>query len=177
MSSVIYILNRVFNLAWQDQLIATEKEDPGYNSRIFNNLTKTLLAIAIVVILLLKPLLHVVVEDAYFIVWKYVPFLLIAAVLSSISAYFGAFYLRWQTTNKIFLSTVFGAIMAITSSVVLTQTMGLMGTSISMIIGFGSVAIYRYLDTRKKIQLRFSIYTPILLAVLACAIIINFQTS
>ena len=174
-SSIIYILSRVFNLAWQDQLIANEKEDPRYSSRIFNNLATTLLLITIILVLLMKPLLRLVVEDAYFIVWQYVPFLLLAAVLSSISAYFGAFYLKWQKTDNIFLSTVLGAIAAIVASVVLTFTMGLLGTSISMMIGFGTVALYRYLDTRGTIQLKLNRYIPILFLALIAAIIILFQ--
>ncbi|MDM9629897.1 lipopolysaccharide biosynthesis protein [Robiginitalea aurantiaca] len=173
-SSVIYLLNRVFNLAWQDQLIASDQEESLYNSKIFNRLTLTLLTLAIVLTIVMKPLLHLVVEETYFIVWKYVPFLILAAVLSSISAYFGAFYLKWQTTRKIFISTLIGAFIAIICSIVLTKNFGLIGTSTSMAIGFGTVFLYRYLDTKARLKLHLSIYIPFLLLLFVFAIILSY---
>ena len=173
-SSVIYLLNRVFNLAWQDQLIANEQEESRYNSKIFNRLTLTLLALAIGVTVFMKPLLRLVVEESYFIVWKYVPFLILAAVLSSISAYFGAFYLKWQTTEKIFISTLIGAVVAIVCSIVLTREFGLIGTSISMSVGFGTVFLYRYMDTKSRLKLHLSTYIPLLLLLFVSSIILSY---
>lgn len=173
-SSIIYILNRIFSLAWQDQLIGGITNDSNFNSKVFNRLLSFLLTIVILLILLMKPILNLIVTEEYFIVWHYIPFLLIATVFSSISSYFGAFYLSWGKTNKIFVTTLIGAIIAIVSSIILTKIYGLMGTSVSMAIGFGTVAVSRYLDTKINLNLKFNFRLLILILMIIMAIALNY---
>ncbi len=173
-SSIIYILNKIFTLAWQDQLIGGIDTDSYYNSKIFNRLISVLLILVAIISVLTKPILGIIVTDDFYVVWKYVPFLLLATVCSSISSYFGAFYLKWKKTNKIFLTTLLGAIVAVISSILLTKLYGLIGTSISMAFGFGTVAFARYWDTRKKLKLKLKYNLIPLVLVVVLAIAINF---
>lgn len=169
-SSIVYILNKIFTLAWQDQLIGAESEDHQYNSKILNRLLVFLLIMVGLITLSSKPLLRIIVTGEYYEAWKYIPLLLMATVFSSISSYFGAFYLSWQNTSKIFITTLYGALVAVISSVILTNWLGLMGTSIAMALGFGTVAITRYLDTRARLNLSFK---PTILLILMAFIILS----
>lgn len=173
-SSIVYILNKIFSLAWQDQLIGGSNDDSKYNSKVFNRLLFFLLIVVLLITLLMKPILKIIVTEEFYIVWHYIPFLLIATVFSSISSYFGAFYLKWKKTNKIFITTLIGASVAIISSIILTKMFGLLGTSTSMALGFGTVAISRYLDTKKYLNLKFNSKLLILILIIIIAIALNY---
>lgn len=173
-SSVIYLLNKVFSLAWQDHVILDRGNDDRYNSRILNKLLFFLLTTVLVLTVFTKLILGIFVSNEFYEAWQYVPYLLMATAFSSISTFFGAFYLKWGKTNKIFTTTLIGAATTIISSLFFTRLFGLTGTSLSVMIGFMLVAITRWYDTRRKLCLRLNPWLFLFLILIIISTILNF---
>lgn len=173
-SSIIYIMNKVFSLAWQDYVIMDSEKDEDYKSKVINNLLFFLTSIIFVIILLIRPILKIIVSSDYYEAWEYVPFLLIASLFSSLSTFYGAYYLKWSSTNKIFITTVCGALTTIIFSYLLTKFFGLLGTSISMMLGFMVVAFMRWYDTRLILNVKFKPTLLFMLLLIAVSITINY---
>lgn len=173
-SSIIYILNKIFSLAWQDKVILEKENDAQYNSKVFNNLLFFLLSMVVLIILFMKPILRIIVAQEYFEVWKYIPWLLIATVFASTSSYFGAFYLSWKKTNIIFITTLSGAIITIILSLFLTKYYGLLGTSLAVCSGFFVITVLRYLNTRKQLKLKINPFLLIPMTIIGIAIGTNY---
>ncbi len=174
LSSIVYIFNKVFGLAWQDKIITSKTENTNYNSKVFNLLLFFLFTIIIFMIILSRPILKIVISPEFYEAWIYLPWLLIATVFASISSYFGAFYLKWKKTDKIFISTILGSITTITFSYILTSLYGLTGTALSVLSGFLVISIYRYFDTKKKLKLKISPIIIIPIVILSLVITLNF---
>ena len=173
-SSIIYLMNKVFSLAWQDYVIMDNEKDENYKSKVINNLLFFLTFIIFVIILLIRPIINIIVSSDYYEAWEYVPFLLIASLFSSLSTFYGAYYLKWSSTNKIFITTLWGAFTTIISSYFLTLSFGLLGTSISMMLGFMVVAFMRWYDTRLILNIKFKPKLLFMLLLIAVSITLNY---
>ncbi|GAA0750915.1 lipopolysaccharide biosynthesis protein [Psychroflexus lacisalsi] len=174
-SSVIYLLNKIFSLAWQDKVILqSEGENKAYNSRVFNYLLFFLFSLAIIIILISRPILRFAVSVDYYEAWKYIPWLILGTVFANVSAYFGAFYLKWKKTNKIFITTLIGSGASVLLSLVLTKYFGLTGASLSIFLGFSLISILRYYDTKARLNLKFSPFLLIPLTLLFIVVILTY---
>lgn len=175
-SSVIYLLNKVFSLAWQDKVIVqNDGENAKYNSKVFNYLLFFLLSMAVFIVLFTKPILKFIISEDYYGAWRYVPWLLLGTIFANISAFFGAFYLKWEKTNKIFITTLIGSLTSVVLSIILTKFYGLTGASISIFFGFLTVSTLRYFDTKRYLNLKFSSYLLIPIILLFIVITLIFQ--
>lgn len=105
------------------------------------------------ILLILKPLMKVFVSDTFFDAWKYVPFLLLSLIFSSMSQLVGMSYLASMKTSGNFFTSVFGAVINLVLNFILVPSLGANGASIASAISFFVVFVIRIIDTRKIVTL------------------------
>ncbi len=150
--SIMTIIYNVFNLSWTESLIAHIKDTDvsAYFSKIFNLiLTNFLLIISLffTTLPLAWPfLVNSNFHDAYFLI----PVLLIATVPNIIIGLTGAIYLAKKNTKEIMFTSIFAAIINVLCNLILIHFIGLYAATISTLIAYTVLAIYRIFDVRKR---------------------------
>lgn len=134
--SIINTLEGIFLQAWQ---ISAIKEYGGDNTSNFYGQTFIYLNVLMSVacsglILLSKPLAHILYANDFYQAWQYVPFLLISSVLNCASGFVGPILSAKKDSKSMALSAVYGALANIILNIILVYIMGVQGATIATVI-------------------------------------------
>lgn len=157
--ALIQLLYTVFYNAWTISGIenfTVEKKEKFY-SNIYNLLFVVLAVGVSLLLILLKPIMSLLVNEAFFESWRYVPFLLAGVMFSSLSGFFGVIYLAVKKTGGVLLTSLFGAVLNIVINIFLIPVIGIQAASLSTMIAFGLVWIMRLIQTKKYIAIQFNL--------------------
>lgn len=166
--SILTIINSIFFQAWQ--MSAIEEADSNNKSVFFSNVFKvfsiTMLVSTSFILAHLKFIVDLLVSDAYFEAWKYVPFLLLGVVFSSFSGFLGTNYIAARKTSGVFKTSIVGALINVASNILLIPLIGINGASIGTMLGFLVIWLLRIIDTRKFVKIKLNIRNLLLALVI-----------
>lgn len=166
--SLINTLFGMFANAWQ--MTAVKEDGKDETSKLytitFNVIFGSLFVGSAIIVNLIQWFMSFYVSPQFFSAWKIVPILLVTAIFSNMSAFFGTTYLVAKQTKGLFTTTVWGTIINIALSSILIPIVGLMGAGISGAIGFLIVSILRFIQTKHIISFKINIKFLILIATL-----------
>lgn len=149
--TVLNIINQIFFQSWQ--MSAVEEFNSEDASKFYSKTFNYFLAFQFIgmagLLVILKPLMKIIVSSSYYISWKYIPFLLLAVVYSSLSGFLGTTYTAAKRTTGVFLTTVVGAISNILLGFIFVPWLGIQGASFAGCLSFAIVLIVRLIDTKK----------------------------
>ena len=154
--ALITIAIGFFFQAWQISAIENseaEEKDKFY-SKIFNMLWSSIGIMTAVVIVFIRLAVKILVADEFFTSWEYAPFLLTAAAFSAIQTFLGVNYTIAKDSIGALKSTSIAAISNLVLNYVLIRAIGIQGATIATLASYIIVSVYRYVDTRKYINIR-----------------------
>lgn len=133
---IINTLQSIFIQAWQ---ISAIKEYGGDDTSVFYGRAFIVINLLITaacswLILLTKPLGHLLYQKEFFSAWQYVPFLLIASVLNSASGFLGPILSAKKDSKSMAMSALYGALANIIMNIVLIYFIGVQGATIATAI-------------------------------------------
>lgn len=172
---LLSVLNSIFFQSWQLSAIeeySSENRSVFY-SKVFNIYCQFLFLSTSAILLILKPLVNIVVDNRFYESWKYVPFLLLSVVYSSISGFLGTNYIAAKKTTGAFYTTIISAVINVVLNFLLIPKFQLFGASLSSAISFLLLCVIRYYDTRRFIITNLN-YSSIILNHAIIAIQISF---
>lgn len=155
--TLIMLLIQTFQLAWQEKAIenfADAKRDAYYSS-VLEKYVIILFLLSILFLFFNKFLVRNLVNVNFFDAWKYVPFLMLGIIFSSISGFLGSIFLSLKQTNKIFYSSFVGGIISVILAFYIIPKFGLFGASYSLIIGFFSLMMIRIILVKEVTKIKF----------------------
>jgi len=166
--AALTIFFTIFSQAWQISAINEYKANDRerYYSKVFNTLLSLSFIGVSLILTFLKPIIAMLFATRYFPAWENVPFLLLSAVFSNISAFLGTTYIASSKTGAIMRTTIIGMIINALLSGVLIFMIGVQGAGIGSMIGFLCVIILRLYGTKELVHIRtdlFKLYTGLLL--------------
>ncbi len=134
--AIINTLQSIFTQAWQ---ISAVKEYGEEDTAVFYGRTFSILNVFMAVacswlIILAKPIGHVLYQKEFFIAWQYVPFLLIASVLNSASGFLGPILSAKKESKPMAMSAVYGASANVVMNIVFVYLIGIQGATIATVI-------------------------------------------
>lgn len=135
----------IFNQAWQISAIQ-ENDDPNskkFTSQIYRVYFVFLFLVASGLMIVAKPLVVYILSDSYIVTWKYIPFLLISVVFSSLSGFLSSKLIASEQTRMILKTTIIGAVVNTVFNFLLIPAIGINGAGLATLIGFAIVMIIR----------------------------------
>ena len=142
---ILSMLFTLFGTAWQISVLE-EFYKPGYKT-FFNNMMRFLFSIMCIALLILalcsKLLISIFAAPEFFEAWRYVPFLVLGVLFSNIAGFAGSHFLATKESKYYFYSSVWGALVAIASNILLIPTIGILGSVLSTLTSFFVMAIFR----------------------------------
>ena len=85
-------------------------------------------------IILSKPLAHILYAKEFYIAWQYVPFLLLSSVLNCASGLLGPILAAKKDSKAMMWSAIIGAATNIVMNIILVYLMGIQGATIATVI-------------------------------------------
>lgn len=133
---VINTLHGIFTQAWQISAIKEyDSEDSAkFYGRSFLILNVLLAAACAWLIVLSKPLGHLLYQKEFYVAWQYVPFLLISCVLNSVSGFCGSILSAKKDSKSMAMSAVYGAVANIVMNLLFVWLVGIQGATIATAI-------------------------------------------
>lgn len=140
-----------FIQAWQlSTIMEYENEEAiSFFEKIYKMYNVFLILLCTVLLIFSKSLASVLYSNVFFEAWKYTPVLIIGVLFGSLIAYFTPTYLAHKKTNRLFFSTLFGALITLVLNSVLIPSIGIMGAAIAMFLSNFAVYSYVFVDCRK----------------------------
>lgn len=174
-SAIIITLFNVFNLTWSESasLYINDKDRDIYFSKIMNKAIKfsTTLCFGLIAIM---PFVfnYLITGQGYSSAYQQIPILIISTLFNIVVSLIGSVYVGLKKSKEIAKTSIIAAIINIGVNLVLVNSIGLYAASISTLIAYLSMAIYRYIDVRKYVKISFDL-KHILLSVIIGIIIIT----
>ncbi len=157
--TLISLAGGVFIEAWQFSSVNDAK--PDERAKFFENVHKNYMGIMFMgtsmLVLLSKVLTLLLLDDAYYASWKYVPVLGIAMLFSAFSAFMGSVYFLEKRSMRSLVTATAGALVNVVLNFILIVRYGAMGAAIATVVSYVVVYVLRAYDTRK--YLKFKLYT------------------
>ena len=171
-SQLLTFITTVFQLAWQESAIMEEnsEERDKFYTRIFNIYMKLLLGGYLVVLPFIKIIVPILLAESYQVGWPYIPILLIGAVFSAFSQFYGSAYLVFKKTGGAFSTTVVAAIINIAIGIGLIKWIGLFAPALGTTVSFGIQWILRTQQMRDYFKVKIDLRSLCLLILCGAAI-------
>lgn len=148
----------IFNLAWMES--ASKASDEGnpdeYYSKMYDMLFKFLLGIMLVLIALTPILFKVLVNEKYREAYYQIPILYVGVFLSSIVFFYGGIYIALKRTKQVGYSSIMGAVINLVINLLFIKWIGLYAASISTVISYMAILLYRMYDLNKVISIKYN---------------------
>ncbi len=154
--TIIDTFRGIFVQAWQLSTITEyDKDDsvPFFNT-IYKFYNVFLLLSCTILLLLTKFVASILYSNDFYEAWIFTPLLVAGVLFSSLVAFYTPAYLAHKQTNRLFLSTLLGAIASIVLNFTLIPWVGAIGASLSTVIANFLIFLYLHIDTRKLFSFR-----------------------
>ena len=186
--SLINLLSTIFSEAWQLSAIS-EKDSPTRNrffSKVFNAYTSFLFCAASFLTMTCQFFTRVLVAEAYFEAWIYIPVLLLAMVFSCFCNFLNSVYMVERKSVISLLTVMAGAVTNVVLNLILIRSFGAVnpiwgafGAALATLASYVVVFILRLITTRQMIAIRINRGRMILniLLVLTQIVLISLQGS
>lgn len=154
--SLLTLINQIFFQSWQMSAVEEFRSNDAsdFYSNVFNAYLTLQFICATMILVILKPLMEILVAESYFISWRYIPFLLLAVIYSSISGFLGTTYTAAKKTTAILFTTLIGAVLNIIMGFILVPFFGIQGASLASGFSFGIVALIRLINTKQFLVIK-----------------------
>ena len=160
----VILFSQIFIDAWQ--LSAVDEYDSDsraeFFSKVFRIYSGGVFAVASVLILMCRFITKILVSNAFYDSWKYVPILIIATSFSCIVNFLASVYMAEKKSVMSLLTALSGAVTNFVLNLVFIPRLGANGAAIATVCAFLVVFVTRGANTRRYIKIDFKL--PILIA-------------
>lgn len=169
-SQLLTVVTSVFQLAWQENAIieSDSKERDAFYTKTFNTYMRLLLGGYLVVLPFIRIIIPFLLADSYQIGFLYNPILLIGAVFSAFSQFYGSAYLVFEKTNGALTTTIIAAIINLSIGVLLIGRIGLFAPALGTAVSFLIQWLIRAYQMRSYFKVSIDYKALLFLLVAAC---------
>ena len=153
----------VFIEAWQFSAVkdASGEERGGFFGGVYRYYLTVIFIAASVLVAGSKIFTRILLADAYFESWSFVPILVVATVFSTLVSFLGSVYFVEKKSVFSMLTALVGALINIVLNFVMIPDHGAMGAAVATLISYLAVYVVRAMDTKRYID--FNLRIPKLL--------------
>ena len=156
--SLYSLFYNTFNMAWQESATKYKntKDVENYYSNTFNILFMFLTSGMLLLIAITPILFKILINSTYEKSYYQIPILYISLYLLSFSNYLGGIYVALKKTTNLAKSVIIGAVINVIINFIAIKKFGLYAASISTVISYFIVLIYRIIDIKKYYKITYN---------------------
>lgn len=157
--TLLSLVSGVFVEAWHFSTVkdASEEEKADFFGTVYVNFMSVMFMGAAVLVAGSQIFTRILLADAYYASWEYVPVLVAATTFSTLVSFLGSVYFLKKKSTLSMLTAMAGAVINVILNFVMIPDHGAMGAAVATLISYLAVYLIRAYDTRN--YLRFSLHS------------------
>lgn len=150
----------IFQLAWHETgtVHFFDKDRDDFFSKTIEEIMLLFSTLCMCIIIVLPIVFNLFVNSSYNEAYYNIPIYLIASLLNVMVGLLGVVYVATKKTFEIAKTTIIAALINIIVNIILIKYNGLYAASISTFMGYFITMIYRIIDTKKYLNIKYSLY-------------------
>ncbi len=155
--TIIVLMSNIFMDAWQMSAVSdTSSKRASFFTHVFLCYQALICTAASSLILFSKVITKILVSDAFYPSWRFIPFLLLSTVFSCMSTFLGSVYMVEKKSVLNFITTGIGALVNVALSFFLIQTdLQANGAAVATFVSYLLVFLLRVVDTKRFLPMKF----------------------
>ncbi len=157
--SLFSLVQDTFAYAWQENasLASGDSDADVYYAEMFNRIYGILVGIMALLIAATPVLFKILIRGDYGEAYFQMPILLMGMLFSSLSSFMGGIYVAHKKTRSVGITTIIAAITNLLIDFILIQKIKIFAASISTLISYIFLVLYRMYDVQKFQQIKFDL--------------------
>ena len=154
------IVQSTFSLAWQENasISVGDKDSGEYYGRMFDNIYNMFVGMMALLIAFTPIFFRILIRGDYSESYNHMPILYIAVLFATISSYLGGIYIAHMKTKEIGITTTLAAATNFLINILFVKRIGIYAASLSTLISYLWLSVYRMFDVQKFQKIRFSYF-------------------
>lgn len=153
-STVFITFYNVFNLSWTESVSLHMNDDDRDNflTDIINTMFNLFAAIDVGIIAIMPFMFNIMINEQYAEAYFQIPILMVAVLFQVVVGLYSVIYVALKKSVEIAKTSLWAAIINVTVDIILIRTIGLYAASISTLVAYAAMAIYRYFDVKRYVN-------------------------
>lgn len=176
-SSIYITFYNIFNLSWTESvsLHINDSDVKEYLENTINTMYSLFFAVCIGIIAFMPIVFPLLINKQYLEAYNQIPILMLAVLMQTVVGLYSVIYVALKKSSEIAKTSFWAAVINIAVDVALIQRMGLYAASISTLVAYGVMAVYRYFHIKQYIDvpLWHKLRTFVIIILVLCSYYIN----
>jgi len=176
-SSMCITIFNIFNLTWAESasIHIKDKDSSEFFSNIYNTTLKLFVSLCFGVIAFMPFVFKLFITGKGFAPAYYqIPILMISAIFSIQVSLLGSVYVALKKSVEIAKTSIYAAIINIIVNLGLIKFIGLYAASVSTLVAYLSMTIFRYIDVQKYVKIKINKKFVFEAIIIACLLIVIY---
>ncbi len=158
-STLLSHVYSVFNLSWTESASVNSKDEERdkFFSASIENIFKICTCLCIITIAAMPIIFRIMINESFGEAYIYIPLKIIGTIFEIFSGLLGAVYISLKFSKNIAFSTLVAGIINVIINFIFMKQYGIYVACFSTIIAYLLLSIYRLLDLKKYIKLKFNL--------------------
>lgn len=174
--SVFVMFYNIFGIAWTESVVLHLKSTDG--GEFFSNMTNRSFRIfscgALMIIGVVPFIFGWLINEKFAEAYYLIPLYIIGCIFNVVIGLVSTVYIVYKKTKVIAKTSIIAAVICVLLSMTLVKYIGIYASPVANIIGFGVMMIYRCIDLRKYVQMRWNIGYMLWLSVFSLLVIVTY---
>lgn len=167
-ATIFKVFYTIFDMSWTESAsihIKSEDKDEFF-SDVYNSFIRFFGFLGLILISLLPLIFGIIIGKDYAESYIYIPILIIAAFLSSMTSMYSVIYIAKKMTKKVLVTSLSAAVINILINVLLIRYIGLYAASVSTVVAYLTMSIFRGYDIKKYVNIKYNKKIIIIIALM-----------
>jgi O-antigen/teichoic acid export membrane protein len=176
--SLLTLAQSTFTMAWQENasIVSKDEDSDAYYTAMFQTMYDLMSGFFGVFIAAAPVLFAVLIRGNYGEAYCQIPVLFLGMFFYSMSSFLGGIYVAYKETRSVGITTMAAAVCNLIVDLATIKLIGLYAASVSTLVSYVFLFIFRLVDVRKLINLQFDIkHIMAVLGILIIECVLCFQ--
>lgn len=154
-SNVYIAIYNIFNMTWTEtaSLHIEDKDNSVFFSKIINTALKLFASIGVGIIACMPYVFPMMIHEKFGEAYYQIPILIIASLFNVVVGLISVIYIAEKDTKAVAKTSIIAAVINLVVNLLLINWIGLYAASISTLVAYLCMAIYRMIDVKKYIKI------------------------
>lgn len=156
-STIITTFFNIFYLSWSELVVThfNDEDRDEFLSEMISKIFRIFACVCLGIIAFMPIVFPLLINEQYSEAYFQIPIYILATLCNILVGLLGVIYVVTKRTKELAKSTILSAVINIITHLILIKFLGLYATAISTFVGYAIVMIYRLIDTRKYVNIKY----------------------
>lgn len=154
-SSLFVTFYNIFHLSWTESVSLHIKDEDSkeFITDVINTILRLFISICFCIIAIMPFVFPLFIDEKYKNAYQQIPILIVAVLFQVVVGLYSVIYTALKKSIEIMKTSVYAAIINVVVDVILVKFIGIYAASISTLVAYMTMAIYRYFHVKRFLNI------------------------